>query len=151
MDARVWTLPGCRHPTVSRMAFPSKPLSPCERRALQHEDWARLHTKFGACTFVSAPITAAGGVLGALTVAGGRSCEERDGGGAGKGAQSPCVDRSSVGWFAQLLAEALVRRNCELLLQVRHPNVELLTATMPPPQGFAAKPAPHPPLTLGSI
>ena len=87
--------------------------------APQQEDWARLHTKFGACTFVSAPILAAGGVLGALTVAGGRCCEEVSGGSAlSKGDHTPCVDRASVVWFAQLLAEALIRRNCELLLQV---------------------------------
>ncbi len=88
---------------------------------LEQEDWARLHTKFGACTFVSAPLEAAGGVLGAVTVAGGRCCEEvaGHGGGGGKRDHGPCVAEATVCWFAQLLAESLVRRNCELLLQVQ--------------------------------
>ena len=122
-------------------------LCSCNRRAPQHEDWARLHAKFGACTFVSAPLRAAGGVLGALTVAGGRSCEDDSGGGGvgGKGVQPPCVDRSSVVWFAQLLAEALVRRNCELLLQVRRPPIRADNSHLADYTGLPDRPAPSSP------
>ena len=96
------------------------PCSPL-RRVPEQDDWARLHTKFGACTFVSAPLKAAGGVLGAVTVAGGRCCEDAAGlgGSNGKRDLAPCIAETTVCWFAELLAEALVRRNCELLLQVR--------------------------------
>lgn len=63
-------------------------------------DWAALHQKYGAATFVTVPLETGAGVLGALTAAG-----------------SPKMERRAVEALAARLAEALLRRTMEGLLK----------------------------------
>lgn len=73
----------------------------CSTTKTCYRDWAALHQKYGAATFVTIPLETGAGILGALTAAG-----------------SPKMERHAVESLAARLAEALLRRTTELLLKV---------------------------------
>lgn len=72
----------------------------CSVTKARFRDWAALHLKYGAATFVTVPLETGAGVLGALTAAG-----------------SPKMERRAVESLAARLAEALLRRTMEGLLK----------------------------------
>lgn len=82
-------------------------------RKLEYSDWKQLYEKFGVSVFVTAPLVAPDGVLGSLCVAGGTGC-------AGKPVKGGVggVHASNIRLIAELLAESLLRRTAEMLLDV---------------------------------
>lgn len=77
-------------------------------------DWAALHQKYGAASFVTVPLETGAGVLGALTAAG-----------------SLKMERRAVEALAARLAEALLRRTMESLLKASPRCQDALSTKLP--------------------
>lgn len=82
-------------------------LSACSTTQALYGDWETLHQKYGATAFVTVPLDVAAGVVGTLTAAGGLKLSTR-----------------AVKLLAARLAEVLLRRTSEGLLQVHSPSAD---------------------------
>lgn len=82
-------------------------LSACSTTQVLYGDWETLHQKYGVTAFVTVPLDVAAGVVGTLTAAGGLKLSTR-----------------AVKLLAARLAEVLLRRTSEGLLQVHSPSAD---------------------------